>query len=188
MQYRENRGCRLITWAAYISQQTAWYLHNDHSPQATPDYKERPTSTASMHLGHLEKHLQFWAPIIQETQLNMNTDKEDRMPSGQRKRREGALLLGISSTIRTAENSSSTEGLADSQGRIAESPGTRAPYLGSVQAEAEEPTGAAEQHIPLSSQNWYTCRSCLSIPGGGVGVGISGVGGCVLSREQMYPR
>lgn len=59
-----------------------------------------------------------------------------------------------------------------------------APYGGSVQAESEGPSGAAEQSILLSSLNWL--RSLDPVFQFGVGWGEAG--GCVLSHEQRCLR
>lgn len=81
------------------------------------------------------------------------------------------------------EDSSSTDGLADDQGHIPKSPGMRAPYLGSIWAEGEGPSGAAEQHLLTSPALTRSSQTLRSHPRGGVGVE-----GGVLSHEQICPQ
>lgn len=81
------------------------------------------------------------------------------------------------------EDSSSIDGLADDQGHIPKSPGTRAPYLGSIWAEGEGPSGAAAQHLLTSPALVRSAQTLRFHPQGGVGVGGGG-----LSYEQICPQ
>lgn len=78
-----------------LSMQTTWGFHTDHSPHATLGCVKRGKRPHYSRVRPLEKHLQFWAPILREPWLNVNTDKETRMMSGPKKRREEALPLCI---------------------------------------------------------------------------------------------
>lgn len=57
------------------------------------------------------------------------------------------------------------------------SPGTRAPYLGIIWAEGEEPSGAAEQHLLTSPALVRSPQTLRFHPWGGV-----------LSHEQICPQ
>ena len=81
------------------------------------------------------------------------------------------------------EDRSSVDGLADDHGHIPKSPGTRAPYLGSIWAEGEGPSGAVEQHLRTSPALIRSAQTLRFHPQGGVGVGGGG-----LSREQIRPQ
>lgn len=75
------------------------------------------------------------------------------------------------------EDRSSADGLADDQGHIPKSPGTRAPYLGSIWAEGEGPSGAAEQHLCTSPVLVRSVQTLRFHPRGGG-----------LSHEQICPQ